>query len=321
MSRVFITGGSGFIGTNLIESFLEDGWEIVNYDISAPRNREHLPLHVQGDIRNEGSLYRSIRDFGPVLVIHLAARTDLDGTSLADYDVNSVGTNIVLNAVRTSRTVSRLVVSSSRYVHRTEVFPDRDDDYSPFTCYGESKVETERSVRASGLEIPWVIIRPTSIWGPWFRIPYRAFFNAVQRGNYLHPKAIKIVKSYRYVGNIVSQIRRFCSVEASKIDRRTLYVSDVRSMEILEFAQEIQKAFGAPPVREAPVTLLRAIAFAGDVLKGVGMKNPPLTSFRLGNLLTGMNYDMSSTLEVAGPDPYSLKDGVEATVEWILNHG
>ena len=321
MSRVFITGGSGFIGTNLVESFIKDGWEIVNYDLEAPRNPEHLALYLQGDIRNERMLAGAMKDFGPELVIHLAARTDLDGSILADYDTNTIGTSRVVDAVQAAGTVHRLLVASSRYVHRTEIFPARDDEYSPFTCYGESKVGTERIVRASQLEVPWVIVRPTSIWGPWFRIPYRTFFDAVRRGRYLHPKGMKIIKSYGFVGNVVSQIRMFSSLDASKVDKRTFYVSDVRNMDLLEFAREIQAAFGAPPVREAPMTLLRAIACGGDILKAVGMQNPPLTSFRLGNLLTPMNYDMSSTFESAGPDPYSLKDGVEATVEWILQHG
>ena len=321
MGRIFVTGGSGFIGTNLIESYLQDGWEVMNFDWVLPQNAQHKGLLKNGDIRHGEILSAAIRDFRPELVVHLAARTDLDGANLQEYDANTVGVQNMIEAIRGSGTVKRAVFASSRYVHRTEVFPLRDDDYSPFTLYGESKVATEKLVRSSKLEIPWTLIRPTSIWGPWFRIPYRMFFDTVRRGVYVHPNGKKISKSYGYVGNVVYQIRQLLSVEPSRINKRTFYVSDDRNMDVLEFAQAIQQAFGAPKVRQIPMSVLRVLAYAGDTLKKMGVSNPPLTSFRLRNLLTPMNYDMSATREVAGPAPYSLHKGVRETVDWILRHG
>lgn len=321
MGRVFITGGSGFIGTNLIDSLLEDGFEVVNYDIAPPRKSQHGRLYRNGDIRDAETLTRAMKDTRPDLVVNLAARTDLDGATLADYDSNTVGVQNVLDATRAVGTVGRIALTSSRYVHRTEIFPSRDDEYSPFTRYGESKVETERIVRSSNLEIPWILIRPTSIWGPWFRIPYRMFFDTVHRGVYVHPRGQRIDKSYGYVGNVVHQIRQFLSVDASLVNRRTFYVSDDGNMDVLEFAHVIREAFGAPPVHEVPMFALKTLARSGDVLKWLGVNNPPLTSFRLGNLLRQMHYDMGATIEVAGPSPYSLKDGVRATVDWMQQHG
>ena len=319
--RVFVSGGSGFIGTNLIESFLEDGWEVLNFDLVSPQNSQHNRLFQQGDIRDAEALTSAVRDFRPDVVVHLAARTDLDGANLEDYSANIDGVHNMIKAIRAAGTASRAVFASSRYVHKTEVFPRRDDDYSPFTLYGKSKVETERIVRASQLEIPWVLIRPTSIWGPWFRIPYRMFFDAIRKGLYLHPSGRRISKSYGYVGNVIHQIRKLLTADAERIDRRTFYVSDDKNMDVLEFAQAIQEAFGAPPVRQAPMVLLQTVARAGDLLKSMGVSNPPLTSFRLNNLLTPMNYDMSATRDVTGPAPYTLKEGVRATVAWILQNG
>ncbi|MGH9607931.1 MAG: NAD-dependent epimerase/dehydratase family protein [Terracidiphilus sp.] len=321
MARLLVTGGSGFIGTNLIASCLEDGWEIMNYDCTPPRNTQHGRFFRNGEILDGNDLTAAVRDFRPEFVVHLAARTDLDGPTLADYSANTAGAHNMVAAIRAVGTVRRAVFASSRYVHKTGVFPRREDAYSPFTKYGESKVEVERIVRTSGLEIPWVLVRPTSIWGPWFRIPYRMFFDTVRRGVYVHPKGRRISKSYGYVGNVVYQIRKFLSVDESKVNKRTFYVSDDGNMDVLEFARLIQKAFGAPPVREAPLSVLKALAYSGDLLKKLGVSNPPLTSFRLGNLLTPMDYDMSATIEAVGHAPYSLEQGVRATVDWILQHG
>lgn len=321
MARVLITGGSGFIGTNLIDTFLADGWEVMNFDRDPVRDARQSGLLRSGDIRDRSALIAALQDFRPDQVVHLAARTDLDGRTLAEYDANTTGVRNMIDAIRASGTVQRAVFASTRYVHRTEVFPQREDDYSPFTLYGESKVHTERIVRSSSLEIPWVLVRPTSIWGPWFRIPYRMFFDTVRRGLYVHPKGRHISKAYGYVGNVVHQIRRFLAVDASLVNGRTFYISDDDNMDVLQFAHSIQKAFAAPPVREVPPFVLQALARSGDVLKKLGMSNPPLTSFRLNNLLTPMDYDMTATRAVAGASPYSLDEGVRLTVQWILQHG
>ena len=62
--------------------------------------------------------------------------------------------------------------------------PDSDTDYCPTTAYGASKALGEEAVRAAQLDVPWVIVRPTSIWGPWFDIPYRTFFDSIQHGRF-----------------------------------------------------------------------------------------------------------------------------------------
>jgi GlcNAc-P-P-Und epimerase len=321
MKRVFVTGGSGFIGTNLIDSFLADGWEVLSFDREPVRDSRHSAFLRRGNLGDADALAALLRDFRPAYVVHLAARTDLDGKTLADYDANITGVRNMIAAIRAAGAVERVVFASSRYVHRTEVFPAREDEYSPFTVYGESKVETERIVRSAGLEVPWALVRPTSIWGPWFRVPYRMFFDTVRKGVYVHPRGRRISKSYGYVGNVVHQIRQFLAADAAKVNRRTLYVSDDRNMDVLEFAQIIQRAWGARPIRQVPLALMRSLALAGDALKALGMSNPPLTSFRLNNLLTPMNYDMSATIAVAGPSPFSLEQGVQRTVEWIRQHG
>lgn len=50
-------------------------------------------------------------------------------------------------------------------------------------------------------------------------------------------------------------------------------------------------------------------------------REPPLTSFRLDNLLTNMDFDLSATTHTVGPAPFNLQSGVEQTVEWIQCHG
>jgi len=321
MSRLFVTGGSGFIGTNLVQFLADRGCEVLNFDCKVPLNGRHGKYHLRGEILDPVALQSAIRSFQPDLVVHLAARCDLDGSTKAEYAANTIGVRNVISAIHSAGSVKRVVFSSSRYVHSTAVQPQRDDEYSPFTNYGASKAEGETIVRSCGLGIPWVIIRPTSIWGPWFGIPYRGFFDAVRKGLYAHPRGERLYKTYGYVGNIVHQIWKFISAPADKVKGRTFYVADYQPLEIRETAEIIRETFGAPPIRDIPVVALRTLAKAGDGFKRLGWNNPPLTSFRLNNLRTQMVYDMSATQDVVGPCPFTLKEGVRATVDWIKQYG
>src|SRR5947209_4349655 len=317
MNRVFVSGGSGFIGTNLIERMRADRVEVLNYDWKPALYHPAEDLRVHGDILDRAKLLQTMKDFNPDVVVHLAARCDIAGKTLDEYRANTVGVKNVIASVKAVPSVSRVIFASSRYVHRNESQPARDDDYSPFTMYGASKVEGEKIVRASGLEVPWVIVRPTSIWGPWFDVPYKGFFRAVQKGLYIHPKGEKIYKSYGYVGNVVHQLLKIQTSPIHCIHGRVLYLADYDPIEVGTMAESIRTQFRAPPVRQAPLALMRSIAKVGDACRALGWYNPPLTSFRLNNLRVQMVYNISPTSGVAGPLPFSAEQGIERTVEWM----
>jgi len=207
--------------------------------------------------------------------------------------------------------------ASSRYVHRNWPAPKDPDEYSPFTSYGESKVRGEVIVKESGLTTCWSIVRPTSIWGPWFRIPYRNFFDAVRKGLYVHPDGVKILKSYGFVLNSVHQIRAIVLGAPEAVGGRVFYLADYDPLDVFEWANAISRSFGAPKVRSVPLWVLRALAKAGDLGKACGMYNPPLSSFRLENLLTQMVYDTSETEKVVGHLPYCMSEGVQITTDWM----
>src|SRR5205085_2909989 len=138
---------------------------------------------------------------------HMGARTDLDGQTLDDYSANTLGVQNVIDAIHEAGTVRRAVYASTRFVFNHGVVPRHDYDYSPHTVYGQSKVKTEEIVRSQPQGcVPWVIIRPTSIWGPWFDTPYKEFFLTVAANRYLHPGSLRLPKTYGYVGNVVHQI-------------------------------------------------------------------------------------------------------------------
>lgn len=320
-TRVAVTGGSGFIGMNLVDVLLTSGADVESWDVAPPRNSAHQALWRDVDVGRARDVREAFARFQPTHVIHLAARTDLHGATVSDYAVNVDGAVNVLAVAEASESVERVVIASSRLVCRIGYQPVADDDYAADTPYGESKVLLERYVRSAELATPWVIVRPTSIWGPWFGTPYRDFFLAVARGRYVHPTGVAIWKSFGYVGNTAHQLLELCRVPGDRVAGRTLYLADYEPLEVGEFAESIRSALDRGPVRTAPLSLLRAIAAAGDALRRLGVKEPPLTRFRLRNLLTPMVHDLEPLRAAVGPVPYSTSEGVALTVSWLRGAG
>jgi nucleoside-diphosphate-sugar epimerase len=203
MVKYLITGGSGFIGTNLISFLLkDDNNEILNIDYKSPKITSHNKYWKQIDIRNRQKLIEETANYQPDFVIHLAARTDLSGTILDDYDSNIKGVSNLLDALERVKNLKKVIFTSSMYVCKPGYIPEHYDEYAPHTLYGESKVETEKIVKNRNPNCTWAIIRPTSIWGPWFGEPYDKFFRMVLSHRYFHLGKRACKKTYGYIDNI-----------------------------------------------------------------------------------------------------------------------
>lgn len=318
-ARVLVTGSSGFIGTNLTETLLKAGFtNLLLTDIKAPRIDTHKRFFTPCDLNDSAGLKSMIKNFDPEYVYHLGARTDLLGSNLSSYSANTDGVVNLRDAFSDLKNLRRVIFASSRLVCRIGYLPTSDTDYCPTTPYGESKVVGEGVVRSlAGVSYDWVIVRPTSIWGPWFNIPYRTFFDHVRAKRYMHPKSRPIKKSFGYVGNSVFQLRKILSAESSLVAGRTFYIGDYEPIEVLSFSQKVATAFGVGNVRQVPYAFLKFVAIVGDCLMKVGYKYPPLTSFRLKNLLTPMVHEFSDLPVITGALPFSFDDGIKETVAWM----
>jgi len=106
-----------------------------------------------------------------------------------------------------------------------------------------------------------------------------------------------------------------------KIHMKTIYVADNQSADLYNFANTIRRALRARNIYHVPLWVAKLAAKFGDICKAAGLRNVPLTSFRLNNILTEYVFDMRPIMEISGTLPYSLKTGVERTLEWLREVG
>ena len=205
--KIIITGGSGFIGTNLLQYYLDKKITVINIDVNEPANIDHLRYHRKVDICDRSSLLKCILDFEPTHIVHLAARTDLRGSSLEQYKANTVGVSNLVEAASSLPSLEKVVFTSSMLVCEAGYIPKSENDYKANTVYGQSKVWSEEYIKNNtAIKFDWNIVRPTSIWGPWFGTPYRNFFDMLIQDRYFNIKGSKTRKTFGFVGNVVYQI-------------------------------------------------------------------------------------------------------------------
>ena len=315
--KVLITGGSGFIGINLIDRLLESNIDFLNIDIRLPEKKSHCPYCKLVDIMDKKMLLQSFLEYKPTHVIHLAARTDTDSDLLQDYKVNTEGTQNVLEAIRNTPEVKRVIITSTQFVLKPGPLPKHDKDFDPHTTYGQSKVITEQLTRDANLNCCWTLIRPTNVWGPWHSRYPKEFWRVLGKGMYFHPGHQPVMRSYAYVGNVVDQILKIFQAPSEKVNAKVFYLGD-SPINLYKWVNGFSNKLIGKKVRIVPRPIVRSLSYVGDFLALFNLKFP-IKSSRYKSMTLDYLTPMEATFEVLGNPPFSLEDGIEITVKWLKN--
>jgi nucleoside-diphosphate-sugar epimerase len=313
--RLLVTGGSGFIGTNLLLRLASGPAIILNLDLKPPPVAALGASWCSCDITDEAATHRAIVGFAPHYVLHLAGRTDMTGTTLADYAANTAGSRNVVKACRAAGSIERFILTSSQFVCGPGPLPAGDLDFRPHTLYGESKVVTETELRALDPGFVWSIIRPTNIWGAFHPRYPQEFWRILRRGLYLHPAGCPVIRSYGYVGNVVEQTLALLGAPSDSVHRGVFYVGDPPG-ELLDWVDGFALALTGRRVRQVPIAVLRTIALMGDFMEAL-VGRAPLTRSRLRSMTENYPTPMDPTFALLGPPPFSLAEGIAATTAWL----
>ena len=166
--RIFITGGSGFIGTYLCKK-LASLHKVTVYDNFSNSSKENFPVIenvtlIIGDILDNSKLLDSMKKHD--IVIHLAAKTDvIDSISNSDntFQTNVQGTQNVLDSCK-SNDISKIIITSSAAVYKnSDNSVDEVSTTEPLSPYGQSKLDMENITVKS--EINYSILRLFNVYG------------------------------------------------------------------------------------------------------------------------------------------------------------
>ncbi len=335
--KLLITGGCGFLGSNLASDALARGDELIIFDnLSRGGSRENLPwLQAQGkfifeygDIRNQNDITRIIQMHKPDAIFHLAGQVAMT-TSIAnprmDFEVNALGTFNLLEAVRLYAPNSAFIYSSTNKVYgnleqynyiETDTrykcieFPNGFDEqtqlgfHSPYGC---SKGAADQYVldyaRIFGLKT--VIFRHSSMYGG------RQFATYDQGWiGWFCQKAVEARKGLNKgpftISGTGKQVRDVLHAD----DMKRLYMAALTNIERVQ-----GQAFNIGGGVENSLSLLELIAFL-EAVTGVEMdfrRLPPRESDQLVFVA-----DLTKANSGLGWEPLvAAKEGIAQMVEWV----
>jgi len=272
------------------------------------------------DICDYKALASEILDFNPSDILHLAANTGISLKRIEEVPANIEGVKNIIKISNMLPSLKRVVFTSSLLVCKNGYIPKNEFDYCPPNIYGQSKMLSEQIVKSARTNFEWVIVRPTSIWGPWFKDSYLSFLKMINKNLYFNPGKDDKIKPKSYVGNTVHMMFKLLFAEDKDALGKVFYLADYPQGTTREWAECIAKSLGKKLIVTLPLPFLRCVASLGDILNITGIEFP-LTNFRLSNILTGAVYPIENTNAIVGELPYSLQDGVNETIAWMKNQG
>jgi UDP-glucose 4-epimerase len=173
--KVLVTGGAGFVGTNLTLSLLNYGYDVKIFDDLSTGIEQNIPKgaeFIASSILDTRKLNTAVKECE--VVVHLGARGSVPRSiknPIATHEVNASGTLNVLEAARSSG--SHYIFSSSSSVYGSNMTLPKSEDMvlRPLTPYAASKMSGEALslAYAKSYGLPVSTFRFFNIFGPWQR--------------------------------------------------------------------------------------------------------------------------------------------------------
>ncbi|MEI6899965.1 MAG: NAD(P)-dependent oxidoreductase [Bacteroidota bacterium] len=327
MKTVLITGASGFIGSFLAEEGINRNYKVFAA-IRKSSSRQYLQDTsvniLEFDFSSEKNLIDSLNDCKERgihfdYIIHNAGVTKAQKKG-DFYRVNYLQTCYFVEALRKTAMIPEkfiLISSLAAYGPGSPVTmePVRLDQVpNPVELYGKSKLEAEKFMQ-SQIDFPWIIIRPTGVYGPREK-DYFIFFQTINRGLETYIGSKKQILTFIYVKDLVKLI--FAAVE-SQIVHKGYFAADGKEYDSVEFSSIAKKHLGKRTIKiVVPKGLVKQIAYSLEKICGLWGTIPTLNSDKY-QVLASSNWRCETRPleeDFGFVAEYDLDKGVKETIQW-----
>jgi len=290
--RIFITGGTGYVGTNLQQALAGRPLRLLVRNVAKSQHLAGPNVElVEGDVTRPETLTGKMD--GCEAVIHLVAIISEEGGATFDKVIRQGTVNTVAEAQR---------AGVSRFLHMSAMGTRHDPRYG----YFEAKWQAEQAVMGSG--IPWTIFRPSVIFGPGDE-----FINTLAQ-------LVKLAPVIPVVGDGKSKFQPVSVKEVALAFKRALddpstagQIYDLGGGKVYEYEQMLDviaaKLGKRKPKVKVPIDLMKpVVALSSPLPKAL---RPPVTSEQLKMLSIDNMSANSATAALIGRPPIRLEDGID----------
>ena len=283
--RIFVTGGSGFLGQRLIRRLVAEGHEVTGLarsEEAAGRVTSAGARAVQGSL-NDILQWSPALD-GQDILVHAASPIDVWGRwSVFRRDV--VDATLQLYEVAAERRVKRFIHISSESVLQDRAPLLDIDETAPYpaepnSLYGKAKKLAEEGLVAHARDTTLIILRPAFIWGPGDS-QLSQLLARIRDGRFVWVDQGRAIMDMSHVDNVVEAVRLAMN---HGMHKRIYYVTDDDPMPVREFLGSLIEALGYDvPTRSVPLALVKPLA---PLVEGAWRllerrDAPPLSRFQL----------------------------------------
>ncbi|MBF6620878.1 MAG: NAD-dependent epimerase/dehydratase family protein [Patulibacter sp.] len=313
--RTLVTGGAGFIGSNLVDALLDAGHEVAVVDNLATGRRENLDGAIERgarlhevDVLDRDALGSVIGEVRPEWIFHLAAQIDVRKSvddPAFDATVNVIGTINVLELAR-EHGVARVVNTSTGgaiYGHAEQIPTPESAPELPLAAYGTSKLCAEQycgwSARLHGVSA--VTLRLANVYGP--------------RQDPLGEAGVVAIFCDKVLGDEAPTI-----FGDGTQTRDFVYVGDVVAAQLAAAAADVTGVINVGTGEETSVLqVVDAVAEAAEAATGrpAGWPAPILAAPRAGEVHRSSLDASRASTELGFTPATSLVSGLAVTLDWV----
>lgn len=333
MTTWLVTGGAGWLGTNLLNHLVAGGHAVralaLPSEALAVRARYGASVDVvEGDVRDQAAVGRWAIGTDDAIVVHLAGV--IHPRRMADFrTINVDGTRNVLEAAVAAEARRVVVMSSNSPIGTNPTREHRFDEasaYQPYLGYGRSKQAAEELVNDFHARFG---MATTLVRAPWFYGPYQPprqtlFFEMVRDGKAPIVGDGGNMRSMSYVDNLVQGIELCATHQAAP--GRTFWIADARPYSMNEIVDTVEALLEEAGI-ECARRRMRLPALAGPVAYGVDAVLQRVGVYQqkihvLGEMDKNIACSVDGARAALGYDPQiDLEEGMRRSIRWAIDAG